>query len=80
MSQQEIDNFEFYWFIEDESITRSSTNFNYHGGEGWKCLNGKYQTMWRKGKSEYSLGELTGTFKCVAVLDNHSFSRTITVV
>lgn len=79
VSKEELDNFEFYWFIEDLEIKQTNANFNLYGGEGWKCLNNKYQNMWRRGKSEYNLGELTGTFKCVAVMDNFTFSRLITI-
>jgi hypothetical protein len=79
VSKEELKNFEFYWFIEDLEIKQNNANFNLYGGEGWKCLNSKYQNMWRKGNSEHSLNGLTGTFKCVAVMDNFTFSRLITI-
>lgn len=31
----------YYWFVENNSVTSLSEDFNVYGGQGWKCLNQK---------------------------------------
>ena len=37
-------NVDFYWFIENLSVTAADPKYNKYGGQGWQCLN-NYQTI-----------------------------------
>ena len=41
IKSQKVD---FYWFIENISITAASSKYNKYGGQGWQCLN-NYQVI-----------------------------------
>lgn len=74
VSKEELKNFKFYWYIKDGEQIKDSSPY---GGDGWKCLNNKYNGMWIAGTSELETKSLTGTFKCVAAMDNFTFIQTI---
>lgn len=60
-----LDGLDCYWFVEDQSITASSTLYNNKGGVGWKCLN------------KYSASETNdGTIDKVLVLNQYSLEVT----
>lgn len=80
LSKKELKNFKFYWFVEDETIKFNDTGFHPEGGEGWKCINEGYQGMYIKGGYLKDISNYSGTFKCVATMDNFNFTRNITVI
>lgn len=64
---------EYYWFIEDGSITSDSFRYCEHGGEGWRCLNDYDEIKgWLPFSHKYSISKNDTAadktiFKCVAV-------------
>ena len=60
-------NTNYYWFIEDISITTSSSNFNYYAGAGWRWLEstkGNDKSIIIKGSENLSY---ENHYKCIAV-------------
>lgn len=60
-------NTNYYWFVEDISITTSSSNFNYYAGAGWRWLEstkGNDKSIIIKGSENLSY---ENHYKCVAV-------------
>ncbi len=60
-------NTNYYWFVEDISITASSSNFNYYAGAGWRWLEstkGNDKSIIIKGSENLSY---ENHYKCVAV-------------
>lgn len=80
LHKDELKNFKFYWFVEDESVKFKGVGFHPEGGEGWKIINEEYQGMYIKGGPKKDISKYSGTFKCVAIMDNFTFTRNITVI
>lgn len=60
-------NTNYYWFVEDMSITSSSSNFNYYAGAGWRWLEstkGNDKSIITKGSENLSY---ENHYKCIAV-------------
>ncbi len=60
-------NTNYYWFVEDVSITTNSSNFNYYAGAGWRWLEsikGNDKNIIIKGSENLSY---ENHYKCVAV-------------
>lgn len=60
-------NTNYYWFVEDMSITSSSSNFNYYAGAGWRWLEstkGNDKSIIIKGSENLSY---ENHYKCIAV-------------
>ena len=60
-------NTNYYWFVEDMSITSSSSNFNYYAGAGWRWLEstkGNDKSIIIKGSENLSY---ENRYKCIAV-------------
>jgi hypothetical protein len=60
-------NTNYYWFVEDVSITTNSSNFNYYAGAGWRWLEstkGNDKSIIIKGSENLSY---ENHYKCVAV-------------
>ncbi len=59
-------NTNYYWFVEDMSITSSSSNFNYYAGAGWRWLEstkGNDKSIIIKGSENLSY---ENRYKCIA--------------
>ena len=85
----------YYWFVENNSVTSMSEDFNAYGGQGWKCLNQKNiiknasagiapVVEWIPADFKYIIkksdSEAKETkYKCVVIYNNIQLSRVITV-
>lgn len=85
----------YYWFVENNSVTSMSEDFNAYGGQGWKCLNQKNiiknasagiapVVEWIPADFKYIIkksdSEARETkYKCVVIYNNIQLSRTITI-
>ena len=91
---QDTNNIKYYWFRENPRILRDSDYFHSTGGIGWECLN-LIDTKENAGDNpELSFITLNNTFrikkgdflsktikyKCVAIYDNMSFSKEISIL
>ena len=93
IKSQKID---FYWFVENLSVTAANPKYNRYGGQGWECLN-NYRTISDSSegptiiqfipgnniliiKKSKILAEVT-KYKCVAVLpDNTRISKEAKII
>lgn len=85
----------YYWFVENNSVTSLSEDFNVYGGQGWKCLNQKNVIKnasagiapvveWIPADFKYIIkksdSEARETkYKCVVIYNNIQLSRIITI-
>ena len=85
----------YYWFVENNSVTSMSEDFNVYGGQGWKCLNQKNiikagstgvapVVEWVPADFKYivkkSDSEARETkYKCVVIYNDIQLSRIITI-
>lgn len=91
---QDTNNIKYYWFRENPRILRDSDHFHLTGGIGWECLNFIDTKENDEGNPELSFVTLNNTFKikqgdflsktikykCVAIYDNMSFSKEISIL
>ena len=91
----DIQKLPYYWFVENNSVTSMSEDFNAYGGQGWKCLNQKNiiknasagiapVVEWIPADFKYIIkksdSEAKETkYKCVVIYNNIQLSRVITV-
>ena len=85
----------YYWFVENNSVTSMSEDFNAYGGQGWKCLNQKNiiknasagiapVVEWIPADFKYTIKKSDSEareikYKCVVIYNNIQLSRTITI-
>ena len=85
----------YYWFVENNSVTSLSEDFNAYGGQGWKCLNQKNVVKnggsgiapvveWIPADFKHIItksdSEARETkYKCVVIYNNIQLSRTFTI-
>ena len=85
----------YYWFVENNGITSLSEDYCAYGGQGWKCLNkkniiksGDVETApvveWVPGSYQYTVTKRDNQaketrYKCVALYNNITLSREITI-
>lgn len=85
----------YYWFVENNSVTSLSEDFNAYGGQGWKCLNQKNIVKsgdsgtapvveWIPADYKYIItksdSEARETkYKCIVVYNDILLSRTFTI-
>lgn len=65
----------YYWFLKDMSISKTSDKYCVHGGQGWYCLNEYKDGKWIPANFNYSINNTkmlgnSAEYKCVAVLDD----------
>lgn len=77
------DSVNFYWFKENDSIQISDLKYCYYGGNGWECLNQKQGlNTWIPASNiltikKEDLKTKRQKYKCVAVINENSYSNTI---
>jgi hypothetical protein len=90
----DADNVSYYWFRENAGIKYLYQGYNIYGGIGWECLNdfettemydnGQVVNIWYPGGNTLTVDaekaiNKTNLFKCVAVYNGNTFSRTVNI-
>lgn len=88
-------NAEYYWFIQNPSVTQKSAKYDQHGGKGWECIN-SYSVVteatstaeeirqYANGKSSLNISKQdvvasSAIYKCVAIIDGQILEKQVKI-
>ena len=88
-------NAEYYWFIQNPSVTQKSAKYDQHGGKGWECIN-SYSVVteatstaeeirqYASGKSSLDIMKQdvvasSAIYKCVAIVNGQVLEKQVKI-